>query len=765
MKKLFLLFFLPTFLFGQDVTRTWDDTTLIVENVVVNGLISGVAELEFETVAQMKAFDFSTVANGARVKCNGYNVANDGFFGPDVFWNAASTTTDDGLSVFDPVASGAGRLERSFTAPINVTWAGAVGDYDEALPGSATDNSAAIQTIIEYLILQDGGTILFPEGNFALSETLQIKYRHHKDSDSGGIRRFGGIKISGVGATNNDSIFEGMPTTSLVAIAANTTGILDLVSATDVTIENLAFVNQATSAPHTFKTTSYARGEPNGNYITDAAITATDNTLTSASNPWVAGDVGEVIRIEGADTAGGNLVTTIASFTSAGEVELTDAAVTTVSGEISYWPEPVPNSTTHITVRNVIFQDDTTITDSMVDLQNTKFIKFENCTWITGSRAVNIGEDVASEPAPLMNGDVNNLYFSDCIFAGDIGYKQGRVISWVNCEWYPVKNGSGVGAAIVAEGNEILRGASLINCKAIFDGNGTGTFFDYGDQATNLVVMGGLFGDYNRAFVLSSSISGVATFIGTNFDNGGTGDRDIEIKNTYKGKVYISAEHDSTIFSGSQAVTDARSSDKEVLRYQVAGHKQLPTSYTLTGATGMETVLSMPRRLRGGMYRVTLACNVNSLHSSVYRMRLKSYNQTTVDQYIISGESGTLFWTGILRISAPTPTTTSITGTITSVGTALTGSGTNFDPELTVGDWIEIPSTKDYAQVASITNDTNAVLEEAFYYGDITGATGQSVSGITVLEMEVYQENAGGTSTVTVGGVTAGNTFMLFEEL
>ncbi len=66
--------------------------------------------------------------------------------------------------------------------------------------------------------------------------------------------------------------------------------------------------------------------------LTDGAITATDATFTSASNPFVSGDVGKVISIEGAGTAGAYHVTTIASFTGAGEVELTDAGVTTVSG-------------------------------------------------------------------------------------------------------------------------------------------------------------------------------------------------------------------------------------------------------------------------------------------------------------------------------------------------------------------------------------------------------------------------------------------------
>lgn len=65
---------------------------------------------------------------------------------------------------------------------------------------------------------------------------------------------------------------------------------------------------------------------------TDGAITATDATFTSASNPFVSGDVGKVIHIEGAGTSGGYHTTTISGFTSAGEVELTDVGVTTVSG-------------------------------------------------------------------------------------------------------------------------------------------------------------------------------------------------------------------------------------------------------------------------------------------------------------------------------------------------------------------------------------------------------------------------------------------------
>ncbi len=66
---------------------------------------------------------------------------------------------------------------------------------------------------------------------------------------------------------------------------------------------------------------------------TDAAMTATDRTLTSASNPFTADMEGCSITVEGAGTAGADHTTYIYSYTSAGEVELFDAAVTTVSSE------------------------------------------------------------------------------------------------------------------------------------------------------------------------------------------------------------------------------------------------------------------------------------------------------------------------------------------------------------------------------------------------------------------------------------------------
>jgi hypothetical protein len=75
----------------------------------------------------------------------------------------------------------------------------------------------------------------------------------------------------------------------------------------------------------------YAHVKPNPRIVVDGAITAADNTFTTASNPFVVGDVGSRIIVYGAGTAGAKHVTTIASYTGPGSVELTDAAITTVS--------------------------------------------------------------------------------------------------------------------------------------------------------------------------------------------------------------------------------------------------------------------------------------------------------------------------------------------------------------------------------------------------------------------------------------------------
>jgi len=71
--------------------------------------------------------------------------------------------------------------------------------------------------------------------------------------------------------------------------------------------------------------------------VTDGGLTAADTTLTSASAPFSAGDVGKKVRVAGAGVAGANLDTTIASYTSPTEVEVTLAASTTVVDATVSW--------------------------------------------------------------------------------------------------------------------------------------------------------------------------------------------------------------------------------------------------------------------------------------------------------------------------------------------------------------------------------------------------------------------------------------------
>lgn len=67
--------------------------------------------------------------------------------------------------------------------------------------------------------------------------------------------------------------------------------------------------------------------------VTDGAITSADKTLTSATAAFTAGDVGADVRLANAGLGGYSLYATIASYTSATEVELDLAASSTRSAK------------------------------------------------------------------------------------------------------------------------------------------------------------------------------------------------------------------------------------------------------------------------------------------------------------------------------------------------------------------------------------------------------------------------------------------------
>lgn len=80
------------------------------------------------------------------------------------------------------------------------------------------------------------------------------------------------------------------------------------------------------------KTEYGAKGD--GVELYDGAITAADKTFTSATASFTSADVGKVITIFGSGGTNIDQTTTIASVTSATEIELTDAATATVSSSV-----------------------------------------------------------------------------------------------------------------------------------------------------------------------------------------------------------------------------------------------------------------------------------------------------------------------------------------------------------------------------------------------------------------------------------------------
>ena len=83
--------------------------------------------------------------------------------------------------------------------------------------------------------------------------------------------------------------------------------------------------------------------------VADAAITATDATLTSATANFTSADVGKVIFVFGAGTDSQPLRSWIRSRTSATEVELQDVAGTTVSGANAMMYQPDGSAYTTLT--------------------------------------------------------------------------------------------------------------------------------------------------------------------------------------------------------------------------------------------------------------------------------------------------------------------------------------------------------------------------------------------------------------------------------
>lgn len=102
-----------------------------------------------------------------------------------------------------------------------------------------------------------------------------------------------------------------------------------------------AFVEASTGSsiprPDVFSVlTNGAKGD--GNFTVDGAITSGQVDLTSASDPWISGDVGKQIMIKDAGPTGlTTFLGTIASFVSSGHITVNVAVTTTVTNALVLW--------------------------------------------------------------------------------------------------------------------------------------------------------------------------------------------------------------------------------------------------------------------------------------------------------------------------------------------------------------------------------------------------------------------------------------------
>lgn len=143
--------------------------------LTVTDRIQGYKQLEFDYLTDALAFGFTSAMDGARVKINGYNAANDGNFGPDVYWDASSTASADGLTVFDPSVAGNGRLVREFKGKVNILWGGAIPDDSgsSAKSTNVTVMNAAIAAFDDDSY--EGGTIFIPSGKWYFTSGTVFK--------------------------------------------------------------------------------------------------------------------------------------------------------------------------------------------------------------------------------------------------------------------------------------------------------------------------------------------------------------------------------------------------------------------------------------------------------------------------------------------------------------------------------------------------------------------------------------------------------------
>lgn len=88
---------------------------------------------------------------------------------------------------------------------------------------------------------------------------------------------------------------------------------------------------------------------------------------------------------------------------------------------------------------------------------------------------------------------------------------------------------------------------------------------------------------------------------------------------------------------------------------------------------------------------------------------------TLITQRFIAGS-------GTFPASGPLPQSITKTGTISSLSTIVTGTGTLFTTELVRGDYLYNASTNEVRRIDAIFNDTTLVISSAFTTTELSGA-------------------------------------------
>jgi len=155
-------------------TTFTDNTTTIVADWLndVNACVYSP-----KTVAEMLLLN--SLDDGARVHLLGYYAAGDGG-GQPLYYDASSTATHNGGTVFQPTGVTIGRLLSVDTSVINVKQFGVVGDFDS---GSGTDDTVAIQAAVNFQTTAKitGARLFWPAGGYLITATITIP------ATSGGI--------------------------------------------------------------------------------------------------------------------------------------------------------------------------------------------------------------------------------------------------------------------------------------------------------------------------------------------------------------------------------------------------------------------------------------------------------------------------------------------------------------------------------------------------------------------------------------------------